>query len=235
MAKPGMHRVWPAAAVLLGAALAWPDAAIVHAAPAAAAPSKEADDHGAPKAGRGAADDPHAADGHGGGHGPNTGPLGVDPDLAIWTAVVFLILLLVLWKFAWGPIAAALEHREEHVADQIAAAERSNQEARDMLARYETQLANAGVTIREMLDQARRDAEASKQKIIEEAREAAQSERKRALQEIEGAKDEALRQLAEKSVELAIDLAGKIVRRELKPDDHARLIKESLTDFPSRN
>ena len=46
-------------------------------------------------------------------------------DLAIWTAVVFLVLLAILWKFAWGPIAEGLDKREQEIADQIAEAERS--------------------------------------------------------------------------------------------------------------
>ena len=58
-------------------------------------------------------------------------PLEFRTDLAIWTGIVFLVLLLVLWKFAWGPIASGLDQREQAVADQIAAAEKSNRGRQD--------------------------------------------------------------------------------------------------------
>ena len=60
----------------------------------------------------------HGADAHGGG---NPNPLTVDPDLAIWTGVVFVVLLFVVGKFAWPAISAALEEREKRIEDNLAA------------------------------------------------------------------------------------------------------------------
>ena len=77
-----------------------------------------------------------------GGHGEiNTNPLEFKTDLAIWTAVVFLIVLSLLWKFAWGPIAEGLDKREQRIADEISAAEKSNADARDLLQQYQDKLA----------------------------------------------------------------------------------------------
>ena len=71
----------------------------------------------------------HAAGAHGaeahddhGAHAANTNPLSFDPDLALWTLGVFVLLLLILKKFAWGPIVAGLDKREHKIADDIAAA-----------------------------------------------------------------------------------------------------------------
>src|SRR5690606_40823548 len=83
-----------------------------------------------------------AADHAEGGHG-NTNPLSIDPDLAVVTAIVFLLLLLVLTKFAWRPIMEGLEKREQHVAQQLDEAERRNREAEEMLQKYQAQLAQA--------------------------------------------------------------------------------------------
>ena len=58
-------------------------------------------------------------------------------DLAIWTFVVFVVLLAILWKFAWGPIVAGLEKREQGIAEHIAAAERAHEEAKLLLAEYD--------------------------------------------------------------------------------------------------
>jgi F-type H+-transporting ATPase subunit b len=160
-------------------------------------------------------------------------PLIVDPDLAIFTFIVFVVLLIVLKKFAWGPIVKALEGREQSIADHIAEAERSHQEAKSLLAEYERKLASAANEVRELLEEARRDAEHTKQEILAEAKAGAATERDRALHEIEAATDQALKALAERSAELAVELAGKILQTKLTPADHARLIEEAMAKFPA--
>jgi F-type H+-transporting ATPase subunit b len=183
----------------------------------------------------------HEAGGHhdhiGEGGGVNTEPQELKGDLAIFTFIVFALLAAILWKFAWGPISAGLDKREKGIADEIAAAHAANEEARRMLAQYEQKLADAQVDVRGILDEARRDAEHTQQEILAKARDDARAERDRALREIETATQQALKELAEKSTDLAIELAGRIVRAELKPADHTRLISEAVSGFatPSKN
>ena len=165
----------------------------------------------------------------------STNPVSIDPDLAIVTAIVFLLLLAVLGKFAWRPIIEAIDRREKMVADNLAEAQRNTDEARRLLAEHESKLAGAAAEVRQMLDQARQDADWQKQQIVQEAQTAAQQEKQRALREIHAAKTAALQELARSSVDTAVDLAGKIVGRQLSPDDHARLIGEALQQFPSDN
>ena len=127
-----------------------------------------------------------SAHGEGGGHDPvDTNPLEFKKDLAIWTAVVFLILFAILWKFAWGPIARGLDQREQGIADQIAQAERSNREARQLLEQYDQKLAGSGEEVRRIIEQARRDAEQAGRQLMDKARAEAEAEQQRALQEIE--------------------------------------------------
>jgi F-type H+-transporting ATPase subunit b len=165
----------------------------------------------------------------------STDPLSFDPDLAIFTFIVFVILLVVLRKFAWGPIMQALERREHNIAEHITQAERNHEQARQLLADYELRLAGAANEVRDLLDEARRDAEATKQSILVEARQGAEAEKARALRDIETATDAALETLAERSSKLAVDLAGKIVSAQLSKDDHARLIQDAVAKFPSSN
>jgi len=169
--------------------------------------------------------------------GASTDPLSVDPDLAIWTFVVFVVLLAVLRKFAWGPILSALEGREHHIAEHIAQAERNHEQAKQLLGQYEQKLAAAAAEVRDMLDEARRDAEKAKQSILAEAKSGADAERLRALRDIETAADAALESLAKRSADLAVDLAGKILQSKLTPAEHSRLIEEAMAKFPatSRN
>lgn len=159
-------------------------------------------------------------------------PLSADPDLALWTLIVFVVLLAVLWKFAWGPIIGALEKREHSVADHIAEAERNHLEAKRLLSQYDQKLADAAAEVRELMEQARREAEHARQTILAEAKQSADAERNRALREIEAAADQAMESLAERSAQLAVELAGKILKSKLTSEDHARLIQEAVAKFP---
>lgn len=192
-----------------------------------------ADSHGA----HAAVEDAHGHDDHGGGHGlghghPNTEPLEVKSDMAIFSAVVFLLLVVILRKFAWGPIAAGLEAREHHIHEHIAGAERANAEAKAMLAEYQKKLEAAHLEVRGILDEARRDAEHTKQEIVASARAEAAAEMDRGKREVQTAMDQALKYLTESSAEQAVFLAGKVLEQQLKPADHARLIDEAMAKFP---
>jgi len=161
-------------------------------------------------------------------------PAWFQTDLAVWSFAVFLALLFLLTKFAWKPIMQGLEKREEGIARQIAETKASNEEAKRMLASYERRLAEAADEVRGMLEEARRDAEATKQAIVAEARKAADDEKTRAKHEIHLAKDDALSQIAEKAGHLAVEVAGKFLRDRLGPDEQARLVRDSIAGLSSR-
>lgn len=172
---------------------------------------------------------------------PPTSPPIIDlkADIAVWTFIVFIGLLLVLTKFAWGPIVRGLQKREQGIADNIAAAQRSYDEAKAYLAEYEKRLAGAADEVRLMMEEARRNAEVAKQEIIAEAKQAALQEQQRGQREVRTAMDQALKELSERSTNMAVELAGKIVQAQLKPSDHARLVQEAIGKFamngPSAN
>lgn len=153
------------------------------------------------------------------------------PDLAIFTFLVFVGLLLVLTKFAWKPILAGLEKREKTISDQVDGAKRMYDEAKQNLAEYEQKLASVTQQANEILAEARKDAQAAKDRILAEAAAEAEKQRQRAVADIRAAKDAAVRELAQKSAETAVNLAGKIVGRSLKDSDHQNLINESIDRF----
>lgn len=185
-------------------------------------------------------EDDHAShDGHGDDHASHDGhgsanPLTINPDLALFTAAIFVVLLIVLSKFAWGPIVAALDSRERQIADNIDEAQRAADDAKQQMADYEVKLSEAADEVRAMLDEARRDAESTRQRIVNEAQDAANEEKQRALREIDLAKRQALEELWQESVDRAFDLAGQVVGRELDAKDHAKLIQESADKLPSQ-
>ena len=111
--------------------------------------------------------------GHELGHGNATdsleSPAQFRTDLALYTFAVFLLLLAILSKAAWPKIAAALEEREKRIEADIAGAAARHEEAKKLLAEHEAKLANTAAEVRAMLEEARRDAEATKDGIIAEA------------------------------------------------------------------
>jgi F-type H+-transporting ATPase subunit b len=182
------------------------------------------------------------------GHGDQIGHANADKELenpaefksslALWSLAVFLILMAILWKFAWGPIVAGLEKREAGIAANIASAERAADDAKRMMADYEAKLAGAADQVRAMLDEARRDAEHTKEEIIAEAKNAAGLEHERQMRELRTATDQALKALSETFADQAVALAGRIIQEKLNASDHDRLVKEAVAKFaqsPSMN
>jgi F-type H+-transporting ATPase subunit b len=174
-----------------------------------------------------------------GAHAEAPNPLEWKKELAIWSAVVFVVLFLALWKFAWGPISQGLNKRERGIADQIAQAEQANQQAKELLAEYEQKLAASREEVRGILEQGRRDAEKVGREMLDKARGDAQAEQQRALRQIDAATASALKELADRSATLAVELAGKIVQAKINPAEHAKLIEQAVASFaakePSKN
>lgn len=187
-------------------------------------------EHGEPTA----ADTPeHATPTHGGSGQAeiSINPIDFKQDLAIWTAVVFAVLMVFLWFVAWRPLVEILHRREQRIAEEIASAERSHKEARGLLDEYHEKLAASGQEVEKMIEDARRDAEKVGQEIVEKARAEAEADQRRRLDEIEAAAADAIKDLGEQSATLAVDLAGKIVAAKLDPDEHSKLIERALTKF----
>ena len=201
---------------------------------AASAPALAADDHGK------SAETDHGEDhddSHGDGHGEHTLPplLSFDVGSAICNLAIFLIVLAILSKFVWPQILEGLESRDEKIRTDLANAEKANTEAKALLGEYQAKLDAASSEVQTMLGDARRDAEASGQRIVEEAKAEAARQSERALAEIETAKKVAIADLAGQTSDMAIGVAKQIVGRELKPEDHQELIRQSLDSLPSNN
>ncbi len=162
-------------------------------------------------------------------------PLTVDPDLAIFSAILFSILLAILWKFAWGPISDGLEKREKSIADQIDSANAAAEKSARLLADHEAKMATASDEANQILATARKEAEVVKERIVSQANEEAERQRQRAISDIEAAKNQAVRALAQASVDSAVALAGRLVGEELDAQRHAKLIENSLDQFQSSN
>jgi F-type H+-transporting ATPase subunit b len=167
------------------------------------------------------------ASGEGGASNPFAGDIGN----ALWTLIIFGCVVVVLGKFAWGPILSALQKREEFIRDSLAQAKKDREDAERQMKEYTEKLVSARAEATAIVDEGRRDAEALKHKIEDIAKGEAQASLDRAKREIEIAKDTAVKELYGLSAKLATDVASKIIRKELNAAEHERLVEESIAEL----
>lgn len=177
-------------------------------------------------------------DDSGHGHGEKFNPakalnplLSFQKDTTIYTAVVFLLIMFFLGKFAFFPVVEALNKREQSVADNIASAEKANNDAKELLAQYQQKLNDAQVEVRQILEDGKKEAEQAGLAIVEKAKQASAAERAQSAKEIETATVNALQELATKSATLATELAGKIIKSKITPESQKDLIDKAVENF----
>jgi F-type H+-transporting ATPase subunit b len=161
-------------------------------------------------------------------------PLRFKKDLALWSAVTFLIFLYLLGRFAWKPLIAALDAREGQIRGDISAAESARLKAEQMLAEHSKRMSQVQDEVREALAAARRDAEHLKQEIVGVAQKEAQAAKDRAVHEISRARDSALKDLFDVMANEVAQATTHVLGRSVNSADQDRLIDEALTQFPRR-
>lgn len=150
---------------------------------------------------------------------------------AVWTLVVFLGLVFVLGKFAWGPILNTLQQREDFIRNALEEAKKDRLAAEARLKEYEARLREARAEATAIVEEGRRDAEVLRGRIEQEAREEAEKIRARTLRDIGIARETAVKELYELGGKLATRIAAQIVDRELRSEDHQRLIDNAISEM----
>jgi F-type H+-transporting ATPase subunit b len=184
----------------------------------AEAPHQAADEHGA------------AAEEHGDSHAAK-GPIDWKADLALWSLVVFGFFALVLYKMAWKPLIVGLDKRESRIRQNIHEAEVARTKAEKLLAEHKVQLDKVQEQVREILAEARRDAEQTRHEIIGVAEKEAEAAKQRAVREIEQVRDQALDELFVHLASMVEKATEQVVGRSLTGADHERLVNEALAEF----
>ena len=150
---------------------------------------------------------------------------------AIWTLVIFGLVLFVLGKYAWGPMLDSLQQREKFIRESLEQAKTDRESAEARLKEYEEKLTSARAEATAIVEEGRRDAEEARRRIEQEAKDEADKAVGRAKREIQIAQQTAVKELYAASASLATDLAGRVLGREVNPEDHERLIAESLDEL----
>jgi F-type H+-transporting ATPase subunit b len=158
--------------------------------------------------------------------------LNPNPGLVIWTIITFILLLIVLKKFAWKPLIEALQKREENVRSSIERAEQAQREAEKLLEENRKRLAQAEQEGHRILNESRALADKLKEEMIEKANQQARRMIDMAKQEIDRDKEAAILQLRDEVADLAIKAAGKIIDETLDESKHRKLIDSYLKNLP---
>lgn len=158
-------------------------------------------------------------------------PFAGDVGTALWTLVIFVLVVVVLGRFAWGPILKTLQAREDFIRQSLEQAKHDREAAEEQLKAYTEKLTAARAEATAIVDEGRRDAEVVKRRIEAEAREEAERVIERAKREIGIAKETAVKELYSLSARLATGIAGRILDCELTGHDHERLIREAIEEY----
>jgi len=151
--------------------------------------------------------------------------------LTIWTLVVFGISLYILSKAAFPRIRNALDERRRTIEESLSSAQRTREEAEQLLSEYRARLHEARGQAEEIVKRARQTAGAHEQEARERAREIAAEGSARAAREIEEATRRALRELRSEVAELTVLAAEKVTRKALDDADQRRLVEEALHEL----
>ncbi len=142
---------------------------------------------------------------------PRINPVEPKPSLALWTLVVFILLLTVLSRFAWKPLLEALHNREQHLEHVLLETERARNESETNLAEHRRLMAKASDDVRALLEKARQEAQATADSIVKQAQAEADVAKQRAQRDIGSARDQALAEIWEKTADMAVSVAGKVL------------------------
>ncbi len=155
----------------------------------------------------------------------------VNPGVIIWTVATFIILLLILKKFAWKPILFALEQRETAIKESLEKAQTAKEEAQKILDQNQVNLAKAEEESKQIINQSRVYAEKLKDQIIQDSKSEAKKMIEEAAAEIERKKDAAFDELKNQVAEIAVLAAEKIIREKLDGETQKKIVDKFIGEI----
>jgi F-type H+-transporting ATPase subunit b len=153
----------------------------------------------------------------------------------IWGGAAFLVLLVVMWKFALPPVRNLMKRREDRIREDLERAESARVEAEEELAQYRRQLADARSEASGIIEAARQSADEVKRQVRTQAEEEAADIRTRAQEDAQLAANRAQADLQARVADLSIELAEKIVERNLDRDTQLALVESYIGQVGNGN
>ena len=163
-----------------------------------------------------------------------SGPLTVEGGLMLWTVVIFLLLLLILKRFAWPAVLGAVEAREQALEQQLAEAERSRAEAAKLLEEHKRLLGDAKTQAHAIVLEARQLAEKERAVAMEKVKQEQEELLARARREIAAERDRAVAELRREAVDLSLAAASKLIEKRLDSETDQKLVLEYLASLDAQ-
>ncbi|MEK4027722.1 MULTISPECIES: F0F1 ATP synthase subunit B [Bacillaceae] len=148
----------------------------------------------------------------------------------LFQLIMFIILLALIKKFAWGPLMGIMQQREDHIASEIDAAEKSRVEANKLLEETRAELKASRQQAQEIIENAKKVGDSQKAEIIAAARAEAERLKESAKMEIEQQTEQAMASLREQVASLSVLIASKVIEKDLSVADQEKLINEYIQE-----
>ncbi len=149
---------------------------------------------------------------------------------AVYQLFVFFILLVLLKKFAFGPIIGMMQKREEHIANQITSAEKNREEAEKYLVEQREAIQTARTEAQSIIANAKKISEQQTEEMMKSAKAEAERMKDIALAEIKREKEQAVSALREQVATLSVLVATKVIEKELDEKAQSKLIEDYLKE-----
>jgi F-type H+-transporting ATPase subunit b len=155
----------------------------------------------------------------------------VKPGLIIWTWITFIIVAVILRKFAWGPLLSAVESREKSITNAIESAKRERAEAEKLLAEQKTAIAQARQEAADAVRKTQADMEKFREELMAKARKEADTLKADATRAITEERSKAIAEIKGEAVKLSIAIAEKLLTEKLDDAKHQALAQQFVQDL----
>ncbi|GEN07673.1 ATP synthase F0 subcomplex B subunit [Myxococcus fulvus] len=156
----------------------------------------------------------------------------VQPGLIFWTLVTFVIVFFVLKSKAWGPILQLVEEREKQISAAVESAKRERAEAEKLLADQKTAIAEARRQAAEETRRNQQEMEKFREELMAKSRKEAEELKLSARREIDEQKTKAIAEVRSMAVDLAMEVAGKLINERMDDSKHRALAEQFVQGLP---
>ncbi len=156
----------------------------------------------------------------------------INLTLTAFTLILFTLFVIVLSKFAWGPLLAAIDEREKSIRDALEGSQKANAEAAALLAQHKDLVRQIGAEREEIIKKATKEAEEFRIDLMAKARTDGDDIVRRAKEQIARESAVALAKLREEVADLAVLGAAKIVASSMTPEAQKKLVSDFVSTLP---
>jgi F-type H+-transporting ATPase subunit b len=147
-----------------------------------------------------------------------------------WSVIVFIILIVVLWRFVLKPVNRIIAKRQEEIQESVNIADKQKLDAQEFIEGQKLQLEAAKKEARQIIEDSKTAAHKIKEEIEEKANEKSRIILDSALEEIKAERDRSVVAVKNQIVEIAMDATERIIGKSLSEEEHKKLIEESLKE-----